>query len=797
MAFYNTNTGDITFKDPVTGESFVINTPVENYAWNSTPVTWTSSSTSDDIKTASQSSGTQYNGMVGFEEKGYISDKRHYQVGKNTITTSTDVNKQKRVIHTSNETKVSKTVSTATTAQSSLIPYMRAKKITFKASGMKPNAILVAAFGDEDVTDLCVQTVPSGMKPGKLKAGPTGTIEGTFNLPNNRFKAGAKLFKLFDAEDATLTFADARYTAAGTRVDITTVTTHHTETTKQKTVHDTTFESTENILTKEDIPPGIKPEHVDAWIAAGRPGTHIWGKGKPKGVWTPAKGWHDPVAQSFYVETSETNRGVFIHSIDLFFFEAEPEHDVTVEVRHMRDGSPTVNLVAEHAITRLPGTSIRTSINGSRHTRFTFPTPFFLPPGDEYCFVVSSTSTVTSLWCSELGKKAYRVTDTVEPTGELIAKQPYLGSMFISQNNTTWSPQQTKDLKFRINRASFKQDGKIKFINKADDFFSSPHNKRLKADSLEFTENSNIVTLYAHGHGLRVDDTFKLMFSDDFKKQLTVFGINIANELINPRLRVIESHPTHVKFKTVTKANGSGSGGGNGIWMFGWKVAFSYLQLVKNDLQLDSTSITYTFSGREWERYNDGVSGGYAIPENEILALPKIYTAKEQNDGGVTVDAFVLADPTGFTSPTIYADSLGVETHLNVVNEIDYMNNEGVVNPDSSPAKYIQKEVSLVTPANELKVYFESNLPYGSNASVYYQTGGEEIQQDSSWKKLEANGGDGIVPSASEDEWRTQKFEVTGLEDFKAFKVMIVLQSTDRLVVPRIKNYRAISLYGI
>lgn len=764
MAFYDNTTGDMTFTDPLTGEKFVINTPVENYTWNSTPLTWTSSSTADNSSIISSTS----NSNSSEEVTGTTSSKRGRWWTPDvtrTITTTTSTDKQKRIVHTSDETKVSKTVSTATTANTSLIPFMRARIIDFKISGLKPNAKLTATFADEDVTELCEQTMPAGQKKGNLKASPTGTIEGKFYLPGNRFKAGAKALRVFDSEDPTLTWANATYVAAGTRVDINKVTTQHTVTTKQRTVHDMTFNSTETSQSQRTE------------TTAGR--------------------WVDPVAQSFFVETSETNRGVFIHSIDLYFFEAEPQHDVRVEVRKMRDGAPTIELLADYAKTSLPGNAINTSVNGSRHTRFTFPTPFFVPPGDEYCFVVLSNSSKTSLWCSELGKKAYRVTDTVEPTGEMIAKQPYLGSMFISQNNTTWTPQQTKDLKFRINRADFKKSGRLKFINKPQHVTASPHNKRVKPDSLEFKSGSNEVTLYLHGHGLRVDDTFQLLFGPEFVKQLTVFGINIANELNQRSLRVTESHPTHVKFKTVTKANGSGSAGGEHIYIIGWKTAFSYLQLVKNDLQLDGTTLNYKFSGREWLRYNDGVSGSYAVPENQIMELPKIYSVKEPNDGGVTIDIEMAPDPTGFTSPTIYADSLGVETHLNVVNEIDFMDSKGTVNLDSSPAKYIQKEVSLITPANELKVFFESSLPYGSTASVYYQVGGEELPAEAKWTKMVANKGDGIVPSASEDEWRTQKFEVTGLDDFKSFRIMIVLQSQDRLVIPRIKNYRAISLYGI
>ena len=34
-------------------------------------------------------------------------------------------------------------------------------------------------------------------------------------------------------------------------------------------------------------------------------------------------------------------------------------------------------------------------------------------------------------------------------------RQPYLGSLFKSQNNRTWTPSQYEDLKFKLNKAQF------------------------------------------------------------------------------------------------------------------------------------------------------------------------------------------------------------------------------------------------------------------------------------------------------------------------------------------------------
>lgn len=798
MAFYNQNTGDITFLDPNTGEEFVIKTPVETKAWNSTPVTWTTDSSNTSAAVVNESTTNLGNlSLESFTKTGSFNNKSHSHTGRHTIETSSDEQRTKQIIESTLNTSTTQTVSTASTTTSELLPFMRSKKIEFKASGIKPNANLTAVFGDEDVTSYCVQTSGSQDK-GKLKASPTGFIEGYFNLPGGKFKAGARLFKIFDSEDPTASFAEATYTAAGRRVDTTHVTTHATEINKQKTINDTTFVSENEVINQETIPPGIAPNDVLAWIAAGRPETNIIRNGVGYGRWSPTRGWYDPVAQSFFVETTETTKGVFIHSIDLYFYQVEEGHDVEVQVRKMSNGLPTTALIENYSVARLQSDKIKASQDGTALTRFTFPTPFFLPPNDEYCFVVTSTSTITSMWCAELGKKTFLPGDTIEPSGEIISKQPYLGSMFISQNNTTWTPQQNRDLKFKINRAHFKSDGQMKFINNAKSVESSPHNKRMKPDALEFgfSSNKNLIKLYAHGHGLKPGDKFQLVFGDSFRAEGTAYGININDHLHMVQHTVVESHPTHVTFSVLSPANGSGSGGGDQIWMLGWATAYSYAQLVKSDLQLDGTMLSYTLSGRDWNYYSAGVSGNYTMPENQIMDLSKTYVAKRQGDGGVTINVLALSDSTSFTSPVLYADSMGVETHLNVINNIDYMDDSGTVNSDSSPAKYIQKEVSLENPADELKVFFDSNLPFGSTVSVYYKTGATEISKDAKWTKIEANNGEGINISANKQEYRSQKFEVNGLDEFKAFTIMIVMQSMDRLTVPKVKNYRAISLYS-
>ena len=54
-------------------------------------------------------------------------------------------------------------------------------------------------------------------------------------------------------------------------------------------------------------------------------------------------------------------------------------------------------------------------------------------------------------------------------TGETISGQPYAGSLFLSQNASTWTAEQTDDLKFHMKVCEFdnSKTGNLQFENDA------------------------------------------------------------------------------------------------------------------------------------------------------------------------------------------------------------------------------------------------------------------------------------------------------------------------------------------
>ncbi len=328
---------------------------------------------------------------------------------------------------------------------SGVSPYIRRRMVEFTVTGLKPNTIVKPYFDGANVSKWCFNNVPqyyswdwwntgsndfNGTSSANtwfyyngqwvrednlvntdvFKSNGAGVIHGWFLIPNNelaRFKTGTKKMVVADVLENPTTVAEGYYAANGTFVKLQNV-----------------FVTTRFV--------------------------------------TRISFWYDPVAQSFLVDNPE---GMFASSVDLYFgpeANTAPEW-VTAQIRNMVNGYP-----GEHTITSVDRYVNTGSFDANTPVRFTFEHPVYLQPNNEYALVVISDSTDLAVWCSELGQKSVRPGDFSTFTGEYINKQPSLGSLFKSQNNKTWTAEQTQDLKFALNRSKFSTtaQGSVTFNNR-------------------------------------------------------------------------------------------------------------------------------------------------------------------------------------------------------------------------------------------------------------------------------------------------------------------------------------------
>jgi hypothetical protein len=163
----------------------------------------------------------------------------------------------------------------------------------------------------------------------------------------------------------------------------------------------------------------------------------------------------DPIAQSFMIED---DTGVFITRCDLFFKEKDnADVPVSVEIRSMHNGHPS-QIILPFSQVDLDPSDIQTSDDGSIATPIIFKSPVYLEGGNEYCICILSNSTKYSVYVSRVGEN-----DLI--TQEFVSDQPFLGSLFKSQNASTWEPSQWEDLKFTLYRADFIDSGNVEIYN--------------------------------------------------------------------------------------------------------------------------------------------------------------------------------------------------------------------------------------------------------------------------------------------------------------------------------------------
>jgi len=252
--------------------------------------------------------------------------------------------------------------------------------------------------------------------------------------------------------------------------------------------------------------------------------------------------WQDPLAQSFLVDKKG---GIFASSVDVYFGAKDTALPVTVQIRHMENGSPTQKVLPFGEKTLSPS-SVNTSADGSSLTKFSFPSPVYLESGREYCVVVSTNSNVYTSWCSEMGKKDIA-------TNDFIDQQPYAGSLFKSQNNSTWTPDQMKDLKMNLNRCKFTTTSPASVIFEND---------RLSVDTLqtnpiETISGQKMFRVFHYSHG-NYDNNLSNIIIDNVKGDRTGSVLRFTDDSVE------SADGSDSTDSTVTGIAGTG-GTGSGI----------------------------------------------------------------------------------------------------------------------------------------------------------------------------------------------------------------------------------------
>ena len=198
----------------------------------------------------------------------------------------------------------------------------------------------------------------------------------------------------------------------------------------------------------------------------------------------------DPIAQTFTVggnvlapsakDANKDLNGVFITAVEVYFATVDTVSNTPIrcEIRStIADARPSTVLLGRSKSLKPKGVNAdgeevtlieSDSEAASKATKFTFPEPIYLAPGNTYAFVlVAPNSTAYNVWTGRHGGIAVNPTSvTASGSASIQYNTQYgAGSIFKSQNGALWTEDQSQDITFKLYKAKFTSQSGSAFFN--------------------------------------------------------------------------------------------------------------------------------------------------------------------------------------------------------------------------------------------------------------------------------------------------------------------------------------------
>lgn len=512
-----------------------------------------------------------------------------------------------------------------------------------------------------------------------------------------------------------------------------------------------------------------------------------------------------PIAQSFFID--EPN-GIYCCKVDLFLKTADENAPIQVQIRPMENGFPSSNKILPGSVKALPGSTFSggasVSADATTATTFTFDEPVYLKGNTDYALMVIADSKDYEIYIAQINEF------TVGSTEKRVNKQPILGSLFYSQNGTTFTPAQNQDLTFKIYKAKFKhQTATVKLHN-------APVPKmKLPPNPIKTTGGSTNVKIFHPHHGMQVGQAVTLSNVDSSG----VGGIFAST--LNKRYNITAMDFTGYNITADSAADSDAIGGGTLIQAtknIQYTTIYPNIASIIPQARAVSARIKTTsgksYAGAETAFQKNTNFERVKINENNegdslrLIAHDSAETS-ELGSGVKSLDMeidLIGADSSaapmidlqrtsvGLFSNIIDKQASSVTSGFNVpLNFVDETTNVG----GSSPSKHLTTPITLGAPAVGLKILIEANRPRGSDFQLYFRTASEEeLIRDKAFTLAAA---ETDLPTDENNEiFRQYEYLIGGqggdLLEFIRFQLKIVFRSTNQAKVPVIRTLRAIAL---
>jgi hypothetical protein len=592
---------------------------------------------------------------------------------------------------------------------------------------------------------------------GRMRTDESGSVVGIFTIPNGTFRVGEKLFRLVDNSSGDIgsssTNGDASFFAQGLLQTIEeTIVSTTVPQIQRTTVNDTRVVSTTTTTNRTVI-------------------------------------WTDPLAQTFLVSPVQFPQGIFLSKVRVCFKSKDDKIPVTLQIRPSVNGYPSSSVIYPFGTVSLTPDKVKVTEtpnldDPTKYTEFIFDAPIFMQPG-EHTFVLLANTNKYEMFIAEIGKQ-----DLV--SNREISEQPYGGSLFLSQNGSTWTADQNSDMMFRLFRYQFSADPvSAQFLVNFPETTATPYDLThlITADVsvaetvLGYRFNSETLTSGYVGYQ-SINPLTDYDMNDGFGTRILNPETGDSTFILNAQMQTLNADIS--PFIDISR------------------MGFLAVNNRVNDLGLSNNQLTIISGGSGYANSTDvnititGGGGAGATAEANVV-------------GGV-IDAVYIVDPgSSYTqTPTVVVtpgSGGGSGAQINVTSETSKRGGPAA-------ARYISRRVTLNDgfDSGDLRVYLTTYKPSGSQIYVYVKilsSSDSDIFDDKEWQLLTPLGNANFV-STNANDYRELLFApgINGIEEnaitytsngvtyntFRTFAIKIVFSSTNSANVPKVRDLRAIAI---
>jgi hypothetical protein len=503
----------------------------------------------------------------------------------------------------------------------------------------------------------------------------------------------------------------------------------------------------------------------------------------------------DPLAQTFFIDSEVYPNGLFVDNVKLFFTAKDDDAlPVTVQIRPTVNGLPSSDFIyPESIVTKYPF-EVNTTTNpdptsSSSYTEFTFGSPVFLKPG-LYSLVVLTDSPLYSVWVAEKGQTT--------TSNQYVSVNPYVGTLYKSQNAMEYVPFLNEDLMFVMDRCVFSTSpATFSLQNETQTSAKYIDKFRVIGKTLETFANSPITIDYSFVSkpvGGSRETSYR-----DISPFVTYDMGKDEYYAIGNRRKEISAQGDFTVAITISSTDNAISPliSLESMYLNAWENFVDNGEITSDDFNIIAPGGGYSNSNVVTISSNTGSGALVYLVTNG--AAGNVVGVNVASSGSGYYDDFTISIPgTGQGDITSNASIA--------------LNSEFDSSGGPCLARYITKPITLADgfDAGDLRVFLSANRPGVSQIQVYYKvlSGSDTTNfNDRPYQLMECFNPTSVPsltdtdfvefeyrPSLTDNQVTYTSDNGTTFDSFKIFSIKIVLLSTDASITPKVKDLRIIAL---